>query len=72
MKGEYIAVEVVDGSGKPKTLSVPADWHAGDLLRSMRLLREEYIVLKGDKVVYEFEPLVDGDSLRLIRAFSGG
>ncbi|MBU7004989.1 MAG: thiamine biosynthesis protein ThiS, partial [Theionarchaea archaeon] len=58
--------------GKPRSLSVPAGCRAGDLLRSMGLLREEYVVLKDEKVVYEFEKLVDGDNLRLIRAFSGG
>ena len=72
MKGEYIEVEVIEGSGLRKTLSVPVGWCAGDLLRSMGLLLEEFIILKDGKVVYEFDTLVDGDSLRLIRAFSGG
>jgi sulfur carrier protein ThiS len=72
MKNELIELEVIDGSGKARTLSVPARCCVGDLLQSMGLLREEYVVLKDGKVVYEFEPLVDGNSLRLIRAFSGG
>jgi sulfur carrier protein ThiS len=58
--------------GEARTLSIPAGSSAGDLLKSLGLLREEYILLKSGHVVYEFETLGEGDSIELIRAFSGG
>jgi len=66
-------VEVSRGTGGTREdISLINDQTVGGLLRELGLLREEYIVLSEGKVLTELDLLRDGDSVRLIRAFSGG
>jgi len=68
-----ITVKVVAEPRQPaRRISLRHGSQVGDLLRKMGLMREEFIVMAKGRVVAEFEPLKDGDQIRLIRVFSGG
>lgn len=61
-----------DTKGRTQRVSLTDDRRVAGLLRELGLLREEYIVLREGRVLTELDILRDGDSVRLIRAFSGG
>ena len=72
-RSKRITVKVVaEPRQRARRISLRHGSQVGDLLRKMGLLREEFIVMAKGRVVAEFEPLKDGDQIRLIRVFSGG
>ena len=56
--------EVIELSGNEVKVS--------DLLRKLGLLSEEYIVMRGGKVLTEEDEVVDGDEVVLVPVVSGG
>ena len=68
-----ITVKASLGSSAPGTeVALAEGSRVADLLRQMGLLVEEHVVVMKGRVVSEFEILRDGDSLELLKAFSGG
>ncbi|MEJ7620398.1 MAG: thiamine biosynthesis protein ThiS [Aquificaceae bacterium] len=45
---------------------------AGELLKALGLSREYAFVVKGEDVLEEKDTIVDGESVRVINAISGG
>ena len=56
--------EVIELSGYKRKIS--------ELLRELGLLGEEYIVMRGGKVLTEEDEVVDGDEVVLVPVVSGG
>jgi len=58
--------------GIDRTLDLPEGSNGLDLLRTLGLSPDHWIISKGDNVMPDDEPLQEDDSLTLISVVSGG
>lgn len=66
-----VEVTIKPGDRKRRLLLEPRST-INDLLENLELLREEYVALLNDQVVWEGETLEEGDRVTLIRTCPGG
>jgi sulfur carrier protein ThiS len=57
---------------RKEELEVTTPGTVGEVLKSLGLPPESYLVLRGGLLIDENEPLHDGDTLQLIGVISGG
>lgn len=55
-----------------KSLELPDESNALDLLRECDLRPDSWILVRDEKVIPDDAPLRDGDSIRLLSVISGG
>jgi sulfur carrier protein ThiS len=55
-----------------RTVELSGEPTALDLLKSLNMRPDNWIVARGDKVIPDDSPLKDGDSIRLLSVVSGG
>ena len=66
-----VTVRVVGGEAKDVEI-VGAGRKVKDVIRDLGLLTEEYIVMRGSRVLTDEDEVCDGDELVLIPVVSGG
>lgn len=67
-----MAIKVKFPNGNFKVISNINRIKAGELLKKLGLLKEEYIIVKNEQVITDEDIIVDGDEIILYAVVSGG